>query len=218
MAETAPRMPHIFQDFGVSITLCGHRHSAQTSMSFNYHVGFLCEVVTKLHKVHLPPLALCCSVTPTTETQPYIYRGLHLQLPFQELHLYMITFVCALPQCQIFRGRNFKHFKTSTECTRLWTFCHCVTFIYIFGVLRHFQHCTGHITTGSWKDRGTSTYSSLGFCTVNCRPTASNYQLSHLRPCRESNPGLRGGRRECYHSATMAPPLCYKAAYRNLRW
>ena len=53
----------------------------------------------------------------------------------------------------------------------------------------------------------TSTYSSLGFCTVNCRPTASKYQLSHLRPCRESNPGLRGGRRECYHSATVAPLL-----------
>ena len=53
----------------------------------------------------------------------------------------------------------------------------------------------------------TSTYSSSGFCTVNCRPTACNYQLSHLRPCREPNPGLRGGRRECYHSATMAPLL-----------
>ena len=26
--------------------------------------------------------------------------------------------------------------------------------IYLFGVLRRFQHCTGHITTGSWKDRG----------------------------------------------------------------
>ena len=51
----------------------------------------------------------------------------------------------------------------------------------------------------------TSTYSSLGFCTVNCQPTASNYQLSHLRPCRELNPGLRGGRQECYHSATVAP-------------
>ena len=51
----------------------------------------------------------------------------------------------------------------------------------------------------------TSTFSSLGFCTVNCRPMASNYQLSHLRPCRELNPGLRGGRQECYHSATMAP-------------
>ena len=26
-------------------------------------------------------------------------------------------------------------------------------FIYLFGVLRRFQHCTGHITTGSWKGR-----------------------------------------------------------------
>ena len=28
------------------------------------------------------------------------------------------------------------------------------SFIYLFGVLRRFQHCTGHITTGSWKGRG----------------------------------------------------------------
>ena len=27
-------------------------------------------------------------------------------------------------------------------------------FLYLFGVLRRFQHCTGHITTGSWKGRG----------------------------------------------------------------
>ena len=27
-------------------------------------------------------------------------------------------------------------------------------FIYLFGVLHHFQHCTGHITTGSRKGRG----------------------------------------------------------------
>ena len=26
--------------------------------------------------------------------------------------------------------------------------------IYLFGVLRRFQHRTGHITTGSWKGRG----------------------------------------------------------------
>ena len=51
----------------------------------------------------------------------------------------------------------------------------------------------------------TSTDSLLGFCTVNCRPTESNYQLSHLRPCWGSNPGLRAGRREYYHSATVAP-------------
>ena len=48
----------------------------------------------------------------------------------------------------------------------------------------------------------TSTYSSSGFSTVNCRPTASNYQLSHLRACGEPNFGLRGGRRECYHSVS----------------
>ena len=53
----------------------------------------------------------------------------------------------------------------------------------------------------------TSTYSSSGFCTVNCRPTVSNYQLSHLRACREPNPGLIGGRRECFHSATVAPVI-----------
>ena len=66
----------------------------------------------------------------------------------------------------------------------------------------------------SWRVVGraeeTSTYSSLGFCTVNCRPMASNYQLSHLRPWQGSNPGLRGGRRECYHSATMAPTFLSK--------
>ena len=28
------------------------------------------------------------------------------------------------------------------------------SFIYLLGVLCHFQHCTGHITTGSWKGRG----------------------------------------------------------------
>ena len=26
--------------------------------------------------------------------------------------------------------------------------------IHLFGVLCRFQHCTGHITTGSWKGRG----------------------------------------------------------------
>ena len=51
----------------------------------------------------------------------------------------------------------------------------------------------------------TSTYSLSEFCTLNCQPTVSNYQLSHLRLCRELNPSLRGGRRECYHSATVAP-------------
>ena len=29
-----------------------------------------------------------------------------------------------------------------------------ISTIYLFGVLRRFQHCTGHITTGSWEGRG----------------------------------------------------------------
>ena len=29
-----------------------------------------------------------------------------------------------------------------------------ILFIYLFGALRRFQHCTGHITTGSWMGRG----------------------------------------------------------------
>ena len=39
----------------------------------------------------------------------------------------------------------------------------------------------------------TSTYSSSGFWTVNCRPTASNYQLSHLRPAGNRTPASEVG-------------------------
>ena len=35
------------------------------------------------------------------------------------------------------------HSSTDSTCP--------VSSIYLFGVLRRFQHCTGHITTGSWK-------------------------------------------------------------------
>ena len=44
---------------------------------------------------------------------------------------------------------------TLYHCTYYLQFSHLVNiFIYLFGVLRRFQHCTGHITTGSWKGRG----------------------------------------------------------------
>ena len=77
-------------------------------------------------------------------------------------------------------------------------------FIYLFGVLCRFQHCTGHITTGSWKGRGNQ---YIQFVRVlYCKLSTNGKQLpAYLRPCWGSNPGLRGGRRECYHSATMAP-------------
>ena len=75
----------------------------------------------------------------------------------------------------------------------------------LFGVLRRFQHCTGHITTGSWKGRGNQ---YIEFArVVYCKLPTNGKQLPAfpLEPVRGSNPGLRGGRREYYHSATLAP-------------
>ena len=75
----------------------------------------------------------------------------------------------------------------------------------LFGVLRRFQHCTGHITTGSWKGRGNQ---YIEFArVVHCKLPTNGKQLPAfpLEPVRGSNPGIRGGRQECYHSATMAP-------------
>ena len=85
-------------------------------------------------------------------------------------------------------------------------------------VLHPFHHCTGHITMGSLWAKKTSTYSWSRFCTVNCRPTASNYQLSHLRPGREPSPHLWSGRWECYHSATVRLlPLCHRGPSKSER-
>ena len=49
----------------------------------------------------------------------------------------------------------------------------------------------------------TSTYSSSGFCTVNCRPTASNYQLSHLRDVPGTEP-----RSQRWQARVL--PLCHR--------
>ena len=113
--------------------------------------------------------------------------------------------ICAKTCTHIIKTATSKYVNgASTSVLNNHQHKHKRLFIYLFGVLHRFQHCTGHIT-------------ALGFCTVNCRPTASNYQLSHLRPCWESNPGLRGGRQECYHSATVAPSkmFFYKKVQNN---
>ena len=83
---------------------------------------------------------------------------------------------------------------------------YAVQFIYLFGVLRCFQHCTGHITTASWKGRGNQ---YIQFVRVlYCKLLTNGKQLPAfpLETVRGSNRGLRGGRRECYHSATVGPP------------
>ena len=63
----------------------------------------------------------------------------------------------------------------------------------LFGVLRHFQHCAGHITTGSWKGRGNQ---YIEFArVVYCKLPTNSKQLPAfpLEPVRGSNPGLKGG-------------------------
>ena len=45
-----------------------------------------------------------------------------------------------------------KQADNMSKCVKNSTADHL--FIYLFGVLHRFQHCTGHTTTGSWKGRG----------------------------------------------------------------
>ena len=77
--------------------------------------------------------------------------------------------------------------------------------IYLFGLLRCFQHCTGHMTTGSWKGRGNQ-YIKL-VKVLYCKLLAKGKPLSYLRSGRDSNSDLRGGRRVCYYCASMAPVI-----------
>ena len=57
---------------------------------------------------------------------------------------------------------------------------------YLFGVLRHFQHCTGHITTGSWKGRGNQ---YIQFVRVlYCKLPTNSKQLPSFP--REAVPGI----------------------------
>ena len=78
--------------------------------------------------------------------------------------------------------------------------------------LRRFQHCTGHIMTGSWKGRGNQyiEFARVLYCKL---PTNGKQLPAFLhKALTGTNPGLRGGRQECYHSATAAPTKCVKNA------
>ena len=68
---------------------------------------------------------------------------------------------------------------------------------------------------GSWKGRGNQ---YIEFArVVYCKLPTNGKQLPAfpLEPVRGSNAGLRGGRRECYHSATVAPVLHVKGINLN---
>ena len=53
----------------------------------------------------------------------------------------------------LFTSRALEYFRHIFSSLCLLCYI-CVNNIYLFGVLGRFQHCTGHITMGSWKGRG----------------------------------------------------------------
>ena len=55
--------------------------------------------------------------------------------------------------------------------------------IYLFGVLRRFQHCTGHITTGSWKGRGKQYIQLVNVLYYKLPTNSKQLKLSHLHLC-----------------------------------
>ena len=54
----------------------------------------------------------------------------------------------------LFKGDSSIHCYYTSEFREAYLSLNDGEFIYLFGVLRCFQHCTGHIATGSWKGRG----------------------------------------------------------------
>ena len=81
----------------------------------------------------------------------------------------------------------------------------CTSFIYLFGFYVAFNTVQVKPRPVVGRAEEICIHSWSKFCTVKCRQMASNYQLSHLRWGQEPNPGLRGGRGECYYSAAVAP-------------
>ena len=88
-----------------------------------------------------------------------------------------------------------------------------VTFIYLFGVLRHFQHSTGYITTGSWKDRGNQ-YIQL-VKVLYCKLPTNGKQLPAfpLKAVPGIEPRPQRWEARVLPLCTMAPHICcYKDA------
>ena len=75
--------------------------------------------------------------------------------------------------------------------------------VYLFGVLRYFQHCTGHITTGSWKGRGNQYIQFVGV--LYCKLPTNRKQIPAFPletvPGTKPQPQRWGGK-----SVTTLPP------------
>ena len=86
----------------------------------------------------------------------YIFPTLKFQMArikFKILaHLSKVVFCVFLSGQKVFNCKTYPLLiQVSTVSAQV---LQCTSFIYLFGVLRRFQHCTGHIMTGSQKGRG----------------------------------------------------------------
>ena len=77
---------------------------------------------------------------------------------------------------------------------------------------------TGHITTGSWKGRGNQYIQFIRVLYCKLRTNGKQLPAFPLEVVRGLNPGLRGGRRECYHSATHRGPLYKLLKFNTLNY
>ena len=83
--------------------------------------------------------------------------------------------------------------------------------IYLFGVLRRFQHCTGHITTGSWKGRGNQ---YIQFVRVlYCKLPTNGKQLPAFP--HEALPGIEP-RPQRWEARVL--PLCHRGPRTSALW
>ena len=84
------------------------------------------------------------------------YKLIH-RLTATNAYLYKIG-LSETPVCRLCNKYEETIVHLFVSCQRSINFWMDVKFwlskICLFGVLRRFQHCTGHITTGSWKGRG----------------------------------------------------------------
>ena len=87
-------------------------------------------------------------------------------------------------------------------------------FIYLFGVLRRFQHCTGHITMGSWKGRGNQYLQFVRVMYCNLLTNGKQVPAFPLEAVCGSNPGLSGGGRVL---PTTLPPWPLSNSYNKMK-
>ena len=85
--------------------------------------------------------------------------------------------------------------------------CNLHVLINLFGILRCFQHCIGHITKGSWKGRGNQYIQFIRV--LYCKLPTNGKQLpaSQLEAVLETKPQPQRWEAKCYHSATVAPRM-----------